>query len=115
MIERHVNLPIFIPHVGCPNQCVFCNQRAISGVNKFIPENVECQIEEFLSALTEEAEVEIAFFGGSFTGIGDELMISLLEIANKYVSAGRVKSLRCSTRPDYIDERILDILEKYNM
>lgn len=112
---RHINIPIFIPHLGCPNQCVFCNQRSISGVSEFHPEDVIPIIEDALLTVENDAMVEIAFFGGSFTGIDRELMISLLEIANSYISAGRVKSIRCSTRPDYIDSEIVEILKKYNV
>ena len=112
---RHINVPVFIPHLGCPNQCVFCNQRTISGVRAFSAEDVRGIIDEALSTVPDDAEVEIAFFGGSFTGIDRDLMISLLEIAHSYVRAGKVSSLRCSTRPDYIDEEILAILKKYGM
>ena len=114
-MKRHVNIPIFIPHLGCPNQCVFCNQRTISGVNKFEISQVEKQIEDALSTIDPSCEIEIAFFGGSFTGIDRDLMISLLELANGYVRCNKVKSIRCSTRPDYINEEILDILEKYSV
>lgn len=112
---RHVNIPIFIPHLGCPNQCVFCNQRTISGVKKFDPKNVREQIDLALETVEADAEVEIAFFGGSFTGIDRELMIELLEIGYSYIKANKVKSLRCSTRPDYIDEEIIDILKHYGV
>ena len=112
---RHVNIPIFIPHLGCPNQCVFCNQRKISGVESFDPGSVATIIDNALATVEEEATAEIAFFGGSFTGIDRSLMISLLEIAHSYIIGGRVKSIRCSTRPDYIDEEILDILKKYGV
>ena len=112
---RHVNIPIFIPHLGCPNQCVFCNQRTISGVDKFDPENVREQINLALETIEDDAEVEIAFFGGSFTGIDRELMIELLDIGYSYIKADRVKSLRCSTRPDYIDEEIIGILKNYGV
>ena len=112
---RHVNIPVFIPHLGCPNQCVFCNQRSISGVKEFSPEDVRGIIEDALSTVEEDAEVEIAFFGGSFTGIDFDLMIALLEIAHSFIKDGRVSSLRCSTRPDYIDEEILAVLKKYGM
>ena len=104
---RHVNIPIFIPHLGCPNQCVFCNQRTISGVEKFNPENVRAQIDLALET--------IAFFGGSFTGIDRELMIELLDIGYSYIKTDRVRSLRCSTRPDYIDDEIIDILKRYGV
>ncbi len=112
---RHVNIPVFIPHLGCPNQCVFCNQREISGVREFHADDVIQIIESALSTIEIDALVEIAFFGGSFTGIDRDLMISLLEIANGYLEKGRVHSIRCSTRPDYIDEEILGILKKYGV
>lgn len=112
---RHVNIPIFIPHLGCPNQCVFCNQRKISGVEKFCADDVVPMIEEALSTVEDDAEVEIAFFGGSFTGIDRTLMISLLKVAYSYIEDGKVHAIRCSTRPDYIDEDILCILKKYGV
>jgi len=115
MAKRHVNIPVFIPHLGCPNTCVFCNQRTISGVQRFDISEVGRQIEEALLTVSPDVECEIAFFGGSFTGIERDLMISLLEISRKYLESGRVASVRCSTRPDYIDEDILDILDKYGV
>lgn len=112
---RHVNIPVFIPHLGCPNQCVFCNQRTISGVREFDPSTVDGFIENALSTVSGDCETQLAFFGGSFTGIDRGLMISLLETANKYIKQGRIKSIRISTRPDYINEEILDILKQYNV
>lgn len=112
---RHINIPVFIPHLGCPNQCVFCNQRSISGVKEFNPDSVTYEIDRALSTVSPEDEAEIAFFGGSFTGIDKDLMISLLEIAGGYVKAGRVKSIRCSTRPDYINEEIIAALKRYGV
>lgn len=114
-MKRHINIPIFIPHLGCPNQCVFCNQKTISGVSEFDPDTLDSIITEALSTVSADTEVEIAFFGGSFTGIDRELMIKLLTIADKYVKCGRVSSIRCSTRPDYIDEEILGILKRYSV
>ena len=114
-MSRHINIPIFIPHLGCPNQCVFCNQRTISGVKKFDQSLVRTQIDEVLSTVDSDADVEIAFFGGSFTGIDRKLMQSLLEIAYSYIESGRVQAIRCSTRPDYINSEILGILKKYGV
>ena len=114
-MKKHVNIPIFIPHLGCPNQCVFCNQRTISGVSEFDISDVKAQIETALSTIDDSCEAEIAFFGGSFTGIDRELMVSLLEIAYGYVKSGSVTSIRCSTRPDYISEEVLDLLKKYSV
>ena len=112
---RHINIPAFIPHLGCPNQCVFCNQRTISGVSRFKIENVRNTIENAISTIPENCQVEIAFFGGSFTGIDRDLMINLLEIGKEYIDKGLVTSMRCSTRPDYIDDEILCILKKYGV
>ena len=114
-MSRHLNIPVFIPHLGCPNQCVFCNQRSISGVSEFKPEELTKIIDEALLTVDMGDEVEIAFFGGSFTGIDYELMVSLLDIAYGYVKAGRVNSIRCSTRPDYINGQILDTLKRYGV
>jgi len=110
-MKKHVNIPIFIPHLGCPNQCVFCNQRSITGHKDFDPDSVIDLIEEALSTISDDTEKEIAFFGGSFTGIEYSLMCRLLDIAYSYVKSGRVTSIRCSTRPDYINEKILDKLK----
>lgn len=114
-MSRHINIPIFIPHLGCPNQCVFCNQRKISGVSEFYPETVDTDIKNALATVEDDAECEIAFFGGSFTGIDRSLMERLLNIAYSYVRLGRVSSIRCSTRPDYINKEILDILKRYGV
>ena len=114
-MKRHVNIPIFIPHLGCPNQCVFCNQRTISGVTSFNPESVVEIIEEALKTIGDECDVEIAFFGGSFTGIEPELMTNLLQIAHRYVLSHKVSGIRCSTRPDYINESVLEKLKAYGV
>lgn len=113
---RHINIPIFIPHMGCPNQCVFCDQRRISGaVAPVEADDVKKTIEEYLSTSSSEDELEIAFFGGSFTGIPRGRMIAYLETAREYIDAGLVKRIRISTRPDYIDRGILGILKKYGV
>ena len=112
---RHINIPIFIPHMGCPNMCVFCNQRSISGKLCFDMARVKNDIEETLSTVSCEDTCEIAFFGGSFTGIDRGLMIELLTLAQGYVDSGRVQSIRLSTRPDYISDEILTILSSYSV
>ena len=119
-MSRHLNVPIFIPHLGCPNLCVFCNQRTISGAQHFDASEVDGQIAQALATTTEQDTAEIAFFGGSFTGIDRELMCCLLDIAERYVQnpmAGkaRVSGIRMSTRPDYISQEILEILSRYSV
>ena len=116
--KKHRNISIFIPHLGCPNMCVFCNQRSISGCQKFEKESVVSEIENALSTIPSDCEVEIAYFGGSFTGIDRELMIYLLDVARSYVEReddgrARVDGIRMSTRPDYINDEIMDILSGY--
>ena len=115
MGKRHVNIPVFIPHEGCPNACVFCNQRSISGTKRFSPESVDAIIADALSTVGEDAECEIAFFGGSFTGIDRSLMLYLLSVAQKYVDDGRVESIRLSTRPDYINDEIIADLSRFSV
>ncbi len=114
-MKKHVNIPIFIPHLGCPNDCVFCNQRTISGVKEFHWESVVPIIDDALSTIDSGTEAELAFFGGSFTGIDHDLMIKLLSVANSYLKQGRISSIRCSTRPDYINNEIIDILLRYGV
>ncbi len=102
-----------MPHVGCPNDCVFCNQRTISGKSEFDESLVKKEIDTALETLRGfEGEVQIAFFGGSFTGIERNLMVRLLDTAKGYIDNGMVSSIRLSTRPDYIDDEILGILKE---
>ena len=101
--------------MGCPNMCVFCNQRSISGRMSFDISRVESEIEQALSTTKSDDFVEIAFFGGSFTGIDRKLMCDLLSLAQKYIDMGRASSIRLSTRPDYIDTEILDILSSFSV
>lgn len=113
---KHSNISIFIPHMGCPHLCSFCNQRNISG-EKNIPmgEDVRKICLSAMNEITEKINTEIAFFGGSFTAIDRTYMIELLSVANEFVGEGKFKGIRISTRPDYIDDEILSILKKYGV
>ncbi len=113
---KHANISLFVPHAGCPHQCSFCNQKTISGkCEELTPEEVL----RTLSVATEEVlnpqNTEIAFFGGSFTAIDREYMISLLEVAKPFVDKGIFSGIRVSTRPDAIDEEVLEILKYYGV
>lgn len=114
-MKKHINVPIFIPHVGCPNDCVFCNQRKISGKMNFEKESVRKELEEAFSTADGTIPTQIAYFGGSFTGIERSEMTELLEIANEYIDKGKCSSVRISTRPDYINREILEILRAYRV
>lgn len=115
-MKKQYIIPIFVPHLGCPNDCVFCNQKSISGQTKQVTkEDVKKIIEEHLKYIKEDSQVEVAFFGGSFTGIEEEKQIELLSTAYEYIKAKKVNSIRISTRPDYINREILKRLKKYKV
>jgi histone acetyltransferase (RNA polymerase elongator complex component) len=116
-LAKHKNLAIFVPHAGCPQKCSFCDQNVISETEEIpTPEKVSELCDEFLPTDTNSGkDYEIAFFGGSFTAIEEDYMISLLQVACPYVKSGRAKGIRCSTRPDAIDSHILDILKMYSV
>ena len=114
--KKQYVIPVFIPHLGCPNDCSFCNQKSISGKTKMpTKDEVIKIIEEHLKNMKEDVEKEIAFFGGSFTGIDIEKQKEYLEIANEYIACKKVNGIRISTRPDYINKDILRMLKKYNV
>ena len=116
MSEKYI-IPIFVPHLGCPNNCTFCNQKSISGqVKNVTKEDVRNTIEEFLKSFrNEDIEREIAFFGGSFTGIDEKVQEELLAVAYEYVANKKVSGIRVSTRPDYINKDKLKLLKKYGV
>lgn len=113
MSKRHHIIPIFVPHRGCPHDCVFCNQKKVTGLNTDISERqVENIISEYLKTIPSSNEtLEVAFFGGSFTGIKKEIQIELLQSAKKYKDKGVIDHIRLSTRPDYISLEILELLQ----
>lgn len=112
---KHVNVGLFVPHNGCPHRCSFCNQRTISGRSgQVTPGDVDAAVKTALNN-PDCAGGEIAFFGGSFTAIDRETMVSLLSAAAVYVKKGLFKGIRCSTRPDAVDEEICEILGYYGV
>lgn len=115
----HANISVFIPHMGCPNACSFCNQRTISSTaHAPSPDEAEDIIRGAYEYMSPEKKrnTEIAFFGGSFTAIDREYMISLLERADRYITCENgFCGIRISTRPDCIDEEILMLLKKYHV
>lgn len=109
------NIPVFIPHLGCKNACVFCNQREITGnLKEPAADEVRAIIEEYRTFL-KDRKAQIAFFGGSFTGLPRDMQTEYLKVAYEFVKDGRVSSIRLSTRPDYIDGEILENLKKYGV
>ncbi|MBO5065172.1 MAG: radical SAM protein [Clostridia bacterium] len=113
---KHANISLFVPHMGCPHQCSFCNQKTISGsIKQLTPEDVFDTLNEAERHNNNPLNTEIAFFGGSFTAIPRDYMVSLLETAKPFVDKGAFGGIRISTRPDAIDEDVLSILKKYSV
>ena len=113
---KHINIPIFVPHEGCPHDCSFCNQKRITGITRRESEDeIKSRIENIISSVHDERYIEIAFFGGSFTGIEEARQKKLLSIAAEYLEKGKLNGIRLSTRPDYISTHILNYLEDYGV
>ena len=117
MKTKHYNIPIFIPELACPFQCIYCNQKKISGQLKVLkPEDVKQIIDEHLTTIPyNNSIVNVAFFGGNFTGIPLQEQEEYLKIVQPYLSENKVHGIRLSTRPDYINNEVLDLLKKYNV
>lgn len=117
MSKNYYIIPIFVPHEGCPHNCVFCNQDRITGVKDRVDaEKVKNIIEEYYETIeNKEATIEVSFFGGTFTAIREEKQKELLEVAKKYKDLGVVQKIRMSTRPDYINDYILTYLKDYSV
>lgn len=113
MNKNYYIIPIFVPHLGCPHDCIFCNQKKITGITREITKkDVEDTIDEYLSTIDRKnSYVELSFFGGSFTGIPMDYQNELLDAAKKALENGKIDDIRLSTRPDYINEYILKNLK----
>jgi histone acetyltransferase (RNA polymerase elongator complex component) len=117
-MKQHVNIALFVPHQGCPKDCVFCNQSRITGQkreNRLSEEMVRQSIDTQLSTVRIDQTAEIAFFGGSFTGLPRSYQTMLLSVAKEYVDCGKVQGIRLSTRPDYIAPHIMEYLLSYGV
>ena len=116
MKAKNSIIPVFVPHLGCPNDCVFCNQRRISG--HMLPagaETVRNAIENAAALTPPGTKRQLAFYGGSFTAIPDGQQLELFEAAKPYLEDGTISSIRLSTRPDAIDGAVLARLKRYGV
>jgi histone acetyltransferase (RNA polymerase elongator complex component) len=113
---KHYNIPIFIPHLGCPYNCIFCNQEKITSQSQ-PTSNLEIQeilVSHLHTIPASSAIVEAAFFGGNFTALPREEQKKYLQAVSSFIREGRIDSIRVSTRPDYIDPEGLDFKDKPN-
>ena len=116
MIAKRNIIPVFVPHLGCPNSCVFCNQRKISGSTEAATaETVKSTVSEGLTKIREKSNTQLAFYGGSFTAIPLEEQNELLSAALPFLRDGSISSLRLSTRPDAIDAQTLERLKGFGV
>jgi len=114
--KRRLIIPIFIPHEGCPHQCLFCNQTDITGQSGLptLPE-VRETISHYLSTWRGAGIREVAFYGGSFTGLKETLQREYLATASAFIQRGEIDALRLSTRPDYITLEKVALLKGYGV
>ncbi|MEA4896266.1 MAG: radical SAM protein [Oscillospiraceae bacterium] len=116
MTAKRNIIPVFVPHLGCPNNCVFCNQHRISGESSpATPTALRKTVLEGITKIPGNSNIELAFYGGSFTAIPVEEQIGLLDAALPFLLDGRIESLRLSTRPDAIDGETLERLKNYGV
>jgi len=116
-VKKHYNIPIFIPHLGCPFKCIFCNQNKIASAQGVpVVKDIIATIEQYLSTIAADSQdIEVAFFGGSFTAIEPNLQKKYLQAVQPYIKSGRIGGIRISTRPDFINQSILDFLAYYGV
>lgn len=117
MSKNYYIIPIFVPHEGCPHNCVFCNQDRITGVHDNVTaSSVYNIVDEYLSTINKNgATIEISFFGGTFTAIEEKKQRELLQVAKEYKDKGLIDKIRMSTRPDAINDYILTYLKEYKV
>ncbi len=109
-------IPFFITHAGCPHQCVFCNQKNITGsIQPEDPASVPAKINHYLSARTTNAPAQVAFYGGSFTALPTETQKRYLEPVLPFLLDGTVRNVRISTRPDAVGVETLSLLRRYQV
>ena len=116
MSARASILPVFVPHLGCPHDCVFCNQRRISGQTEPADaKTVKAVLASAANMPKPENGRQLAFYGGSFTAIPEEQQLELLSAAQEGIERGIIDSIRLSTRPDAIDDSVLERLRRFGV
>jgi len=109
-------IPVFLPQTECPYKCTFCNQSITVGkVANLSAEDIEKQIINSLKSIPPKAEKQLAFYGGSFTCLPVEKQIEYLSKPYESLKAGKIDSIRISTRPDVVNEKIVKLLKEYSV
>jgi len=109
-------VPLFIPHLGCPHRCIFCNQRVITGASERKWEALRSglgeEIERWLARKKTGKAAQAAFYGGSFTALPLQVQIDMLRQVQPFLRDGRLQSIRLSTRPDAVNETNCSLLRE---
>ena len=117
MAKTHATIPVFIPHLGCPHRCAFCSQASTSNTMSMpTGTDVSGKIERYLATMPASvSHREVAFFGGSFTGISPDMQRNYLQAVTPFLKKGDINGIRLSTRPDYIDNNKLSLLREHGV
>ncbi len=110
-------IPLFIPHRGCPHQCLFCNQHSITGagLDDVRGEGIGRILQLWLARSPDRQEVQAAFYGGSFTCLPQQEQAELLAAVQPFIDAGEVDRIRISTRPDCVSAEICRFLVQHRV
>jgi histone acetyltransferase (RNA polymerase elongator complex component) len=111
-------IPVFIPHEGCRFRCVFCDQHAVTGDHAppVRPDSIRETVRAYRETIPPgQGEPQLAFFGGSFTALDEDRQEELLAVGRELIDAGLIQSIRVSTRPDAIDETVMDRLIRFGV
>lgn len=115
MSKQRITIPVFVPHKGCPNLCIFCDQKIQAGKEPS-PDEIIPLINKYIETAPRSViNFELAFFGGSFTGIDTNYQIQLLNEAKSALDKGLINAIRVSTRPDKVNTETLSLLQKYSV
>ena len=118
-VKRHLIIPIFIPHQGCPHRCIFCQQKTITNLSERLltPDDIRNTIELAIKSkhLLDKKPREVAFYGGTFTSLPTASMTKMLGAVLPFIERGIIQTIRLSTRPDSLGEDKLDILESFGV
>ncbi len=120
MTARTRIYPVFLPHAGCPFQCVYCNQDRVVSPNPAGSSQKELLgrgIED-MRALARQSRLsgmpgELAFYGGTFTSLPEQSLRRILCFALPLIREGIFSGIRFSTRPDSMTSSTCRILDEY--
>tara|TARA_B100000959_G_scaffold200167_1_gene209463 strand:- start:2102 stop:3130 length:1029 start_codon:yes stop_codon:yes gene_type:complete len=113
-------IPVFIPNYGCPNQCIYCDQNISIG-QQSLPKSdevsniIEAHLKSAAAHFKYRSYAQVAFYGGTFTGLPFDTQRNYLKTIVPYLKNKKVKSIRLSTRPDYINQQNLDLLKSFSV